>query len=57
MKTILAILLLSVLGDTEPVPASMCIGLPPLCSFGTAPLCICSSPYDYTTCQWACVGR
>lgn len=61
MKTVITIALALMLATrTEAAPApepqgSRCLGYPPFCPAGQAPLCVCESDYSYN-CIWMCAS-
>jgi hypothetical protein len=59
MKTIAAIAIALMLASrTEAAPeptAGRCMGYPPFCPYGQAPLCVCQDDYSYN-CIWMCAS-
>lgn len=39
----------------EPQQSSRCMALPPLCSYGQRPLCVCENDYSFN-CMWMCAS-
>lgn len=60
MKSILTALAILAIASTsapaaEPQQSSRCMALPPLCSYGQRPLCVCENDYSFN-CMWMCAS-
>lgn len=41
--------------EAEPMQRSRCLGYPPFCPYGQAPLCVCENDLSYN-CIWMCAS-